>query len=60
MFHPDNIKNFDESGEGVSIAVNKLWKTHGGVSAIARSLKTNLKVSFSIFKHEIAGYRGIT
>jgi len=45
MFHPDNIKNYHPDGGKVSMSLYNFWKKHGGASGLARSLKTNLKVS---------------
>lgn len=53
MFHPDNIKNYTLDGVPVSIALHQYWSLIGGPQGLARSLKTNLKVSCRIISDNL-------
>lgn len=44
LFHPDNIKNYENTSAKVSIAVHKLWTHFGGAAGLAAGLKSDTKV----------------
>lgn len=44
LFHPDNIKNYENTSAKVSISVHKLWTHFGGAAGLAAGLKSDTKV----------------